>query len=81
MQRIELIKRFLKGVVEKCDSKELYKLLFDFQHVDVMHGYAIATLQSFEDIKIGMCNDQEVLDIMRNGEYDRMFEEWLLEEV
>lgn len=59
----------------------MFKLLFYLQDLDITYGYAVATLQAFEESKIGVRTNQEVLYIMRNGEYDRLFEEWLAEDL
>ena len=81
MRKIELIKLHLHKFVEKCDSKDIYILMIYLQDLDIMFGYAIAILQAFEDNKIGVRSDQEVSLLMSSGEYDRMFDEWLNEEI
>lgn len=81
MRRIELIKICLHRIVDNCDSRDVYKLLFYLQDINFTYGYAVATLQAFEDSEIGICTDQEISVIMRNGDYDSLFEKWLSEEV
>ncbi|MCR5429643.1 MAG: hypothetical protein K6E58_00220 [Eubacterium sp.] len=81
MQRIELIKMHLHKIVDNCDRKDIFKLLFYLQGLDITYGYAVATLQAFEDSKIGMCSYQKLSDTLRKGEYDRLFDEWLNEEI
>lgn len=81
MRRIELIKTHLSNIVDNCNSEQIHKLLLDFQHVDVMYGYAVASLLAFEDKMIGNSSDEEVANLMDNGEYYRRFDTWLNEEV
>ena len=81
MRRIDLIKKQIILLVERCDNKEMYQLLFVFQSFNIMHGYAVATLQAFEDSKTTKYRDEEISKIMKNGEYDMLFDEWLNEDI
>ena len=81
MRRIEFIKIYLHKHLDNYDNQGMIKLLLYLQDLEISYGYATATLQAFEDNKIGKRTDQEVSDMMRDGEYDRLFDEWLNEEV
>ncbi len=81
MKRIEIVKKHIHIIINNFDSNELYKLLVVFQGSNIMYGYAVATIMAFEENKIGMMGDKEVLEIMKKGEYDKLFDEWLKEDV
>ena len=81
MKRIEIIKKQIHIIINSYNSDELYKLLVVLQGSNIMYGYAVATIIAFEDNKIGMMGDKEMLGIMKNGEYDKLFDEWLKEDV
>ena len=81
MRRIDNVKKTLNIIIDSYESKDIYRLLFYLQDLDIMYGYAVAMLQAFEDSKIGVRTSQEISEIMRNGVYDRLFDEWLNQEM
>ena len=81
MKRKEAMRIHISRIVENCSCEELYYLLYQLQDIDIMYGYAVAMLMAFEDKKIGTRKDDEVSDMMKNGEYYKLFSEWLSEDL
>ena len=79
MRRRENIEICLNRIINKCDDRELYKLLFELQDVSIMYGYATATLTEFENGIYKNCNDKEISRMIKSGESDRLFEKWINE--
>ena len=81
MTRKDSIMIQLTNIIKECDSRELYKLLLELQNTSLLRGYAVATLSSFDNVIFVGCDDQIISEMIKSGESDRLFSEWLDKEL
>lgn len=81
MTRKDSIMIQLTNIIKECDSRELYKLLLELQNTSLLRGYAVAILSSFDNVIFVGCDDQIISEMIKSGESDRLFSEWLDKEL